>query len=168
MASISEKHVFLWAVIIFFILVIVLFYITKERRHEYKKFAQPIVSGSSLPLPSSQPSQQPFLNNAVRVEEDSGIHTAVRYEDKLFIPKNITIANESGCFVEIQNKSDEIVIPRLGPYDSKEEKGFLYSSIAAHARSLIDPRYGVATQVSFYNKNNLSAIFIVHIDPTCL
>lgn len=159
----SEKNIFLATVFIFFTIIIVLFYVTGGKRIEERGLVQNI-----SPSPSVVPSQAPMQNNTVEVGEDKGIHAAVRYEHGVFNPKNITITNEIGCFVEIQNTSDQNVIPRLGPYTPQEEKGFLYPSIATHENSLIDPRYGTITQLSFYNKNNPSAVFTVSIDPTCL
>jgi len=161
----SEKNIFLVAVFIFFAIIIVLFYVTSGKRIEERGIIQDM---SPLPSSSEMPLQAPTQNNTVKVKEDDGIHAAVRYEHGLFNPRNITITNETGCFVEIQNVSDQDVIPRLGPYIEGKEKGFLYPSIAPDKSSLIDPRYGTITQFFFYNKNNPSAVFTVFIDPTCL
>ncbi len=153
---------FLWVVVIFFAVIAVLFYLTKGIKIQERGLAQ-----SVSPLPSESPVQPPVQYNAVKVQEDNGNHSTVQYEHGSFTPAEITVKNETGCFVEIDNASDQEVIPRLGPYDSKQEKGFLYSSIAAHKNGLIDPRYGNVTQFSFYNKNNSRATFTAHIDPTC-
>lgn len=153
----------LWTIIIFFVCIIILFYVTSGKKIEEKGLVQDI-----SPSPSIIPPYTPEENNAVHVQEDNGIHATVRYEHGLFNPTHITVTNETGCFVEIQNASDQSLVVRLGPYNLKQEKGFLYPSIAPHENSLIDPRYGAITQFSFYNKNNPSATFAVSIDPTCL
>ena len=157
---------FLWVAIIFFAVIAALFYFTKEIKIQERGLTE---SGFPMPLASASesPTQAPPQNNAVRVQEDNGNHSAVRYEHGSFTPAEITVKTETGCFIEINNASDQELIPRLGPYDPKQEKGFLYSPIAAHKNGLIDPRYGSVSQFSFYNKNNPSATFIVHIDPTC-
>ena len=163
MSITSEKNIILLTVIIFFALIAVLFYVTSGKRIEERGLVQEGIS----PSPSVLPLQTPMQKNAVQVQEDSGIHSSMRYEHGSFSPVSIAIANETGCFVEIQNASDEDVVVRLGPYDPQQERGFLYPPIAPHENSLIDPRYGTITQFSFYNKNNPSAIFAVSIDPTC-
>ena len=155
-------------VIIFFILVGILFYATNEKNDEQN---ETINEGNSImpsPIPSEIPVQIIPKRNQVNIQEDKGNNTFVRYEKGLFTPRNITIKNETGCFFEIQNTGDMDVIPRLGPYDPANEKGFLYPRISPHTKSLIDPRYGTDTSESFYDKNNPTADFIVHIDPTCL
>lgn len=159
----SEKNMIFWTVIIFFLCIIILFYITSGKKIEERGFVQHIQAS-----PSIIPPYTPEENNAVHVQEDNGIHAVIRYEHTSFNPKNITVTNEMGCFVEIQNASYQNIAVRLGPYDPKKEKGFLYPLIAPGKSSLIDPRYGAITQFSFYNKNNPSATFSVSIDPTCL
>lgn len=159
----SEKNMILLAVIIFFALVIALFYVTSGKKIEERGLVQ-----NTPPPPSVTPAYTPIQYNAVNVQEDNDIHTTVRYEYGSFSPTMITVANETGCFVEIQNASDQNIAVRLGPYDPKQEKGFLYPPIAPGKNSLIDPRYGTMKEFSFYNKNNPSAVFDVSIDPTCL
>lgn len=153
----------LWTVTIFFVCIIILFFLTSGKKIEEKGLVQDI-----SPSPSIIPAYTPEENNAVHMQEDNGVHATVRYEHGSFNPTHSTVTNETGCFVEIQNASDQSLVVRLGPYDPKQEKGFLYPSIAPHENSLIDPRYGTITQFSFYNKNNPSATFAVSIDPTCL
>ena len=162
----EQKYIY-FAIILFFALIAILFYATRGKRIEERGLVQ---HQSPLPVlsPSQVPTPEPMQNNTVHVQDDDGMNTIVRYDQGHFIPTKITIANETGCFVGIQNASDTDVLVRLGPYNPKQEKGFLYPSIAPHETSLIDPRYGVVTQFSFYNKNNPSAIFTVFIDPTCL
>lgn len=158
---------FIWVAIIFFAVIAALFYFTRGIRIEERGLTQsasPLSPASSL----ESPAETPVRHNGVKVQEDNGNHSIVRYERASFAPAEITVKNETGCFVEIDNASNEEVIPRLGPYDPKQEKGFLYSPIAAHKNGLIDPRYGTIAQFSFYNKNSVRATFIVHIDPTCL
>ncbi len=163
----TEKNIIFFAIILFFTLVVILFYVTMGKKIEERGLVQ-----NASPSPSSIPFQTPWAtpaqNNTVKREENNDIHAIVRYEQGLFNPADITVTNETDCVVEIQNTSDQDVIPRLGPYDPKQEKGFLYPAIAPRQTSLIDPRYGIATQFSFYNKNNPSAVFTVSIDPTCL
>ena len=155
-------------VIIFFILVGILFYATNEKNDEQN---ETINEGNSImpsPIPSEIPVQIIPKRNQVNIQEDKGNNTFVRYEKGLFIPHEITIKNETGCFVEIRNAGDTNVIPRLGPYDPKKERGFLYPAISPRTKSLIDPRYGTDISESFYDKDNPAASFIIHIDPTCL
>lgn len=166
---VEKKYIF-FAIILFFALVAILFYVTTEKRIEDRGLVEnePSSSLSPSPNPSQVPLEKPIQNNAVQVQEDNGVHSTVRYERGLFSPLEITVTNETGCFVEIKNMSDTDVVPRLGPYNPNQEKGFLYPPIVPHESSLIDPRYGEGMQFSFYNKNNSDAQFIAHIDPTCL
>lgn len=159
----SEKNLIFLTVIIFFAIVIALFYVTSGKKIEERGLVQ-----NTLPPPSATPAPTSIQNNAVNIQEDNGIHTTVRYEYGSFNPTMITVANETGCFVEIQNASDQHIAVRLGPYDPKQEKGFLYPSIAPGKNSLIDPRYGTIKEFLFYNKHNPSAVFTVFLDPTCL
>ena len=120
------------------------------------------------PRPLQIPMHNIPKHNSIKVQEDNGGHAVIQYGKGLFTPHEITIKNEIGCFIEIQNADDTDVIPRLGPYNPKKETGFLYPNIPPHTKSLIDPRYGASSSEFFYNKNNPTADFIVHIDPTCL
>lgn len=163
----TEKNNIFFAIILFFALVAILFYVTSEKRIEERGLVQD-VSPSPFLTPFQTPPSTPIQNNAVKIEENNNTHAIVRYEQGSFNPKDITVTNETNCVVNIQNMSNQDVIPRLGPYDPKQEKGFLYPAIAPRQTSLIDPRYGVITQFSFYNKNNPSAVFNVSIDSTCL
>ena len=119
------------------------------------------------PAASEQPIQTTPQKNPVKVMEDQGTHSTVRYMLG-FSPREVTVKNETGCFVDIQNDGDAVLVPRLGTYDPKKEQGFLYPAILAHKSSLIDPRYGTVPRLIFYDKNNPAADFSVHIDPTCL
>ena len=152
------------AAVIFFTLVAALFYFTSRQGIENGSAVQ---SGSPVPSVSEEPQTAP-PNNAVNVKEDTGNHTTVRYEKESFTPRDVTIANETGCFIEIQNESENNLTPRLGPYDPKKERGFSYPPIPPHGKSLIDPRYGAIVNLSFYGKENPGAQFNVHVDPTCL
>ena len=151
------------AIVTFCILIAVLFYATSSKKIEERGLVENV-----LPSPSFLPSQTSVPNNAVQVQEDNLAHATVRYEQGSFSPADITVTHETGCFVEVQNMSDADVVVRVGPYDAKQEKGFLYPPIAPHNSALIDPRHGVITQFSFYNKNNPDAQFKARIDPTCL
>ena len=166
MKLLLEKNRVWWAVIIFFACVALLFYVTRTRQREDGDMVQAILPSAS-PSASEQPAQMPPQNNSVKVREDNGIHSTVRYAHG-FSPREITVKNETGCFVDIQNDGDTTLVPRLGPYDPKKEQGFLYPAIPAHKNSLIDPRYGTGTHFVFYDKNNPAAELSVHIDPTCL
>lgn len=157
----------LWGVvIIFFSLVALLFLLTRGQRiEEHRQVYEPSPSSS----PSSiEPAHEDQPGPAMHVQQDASNHTSVRYANGSFTPPEIMITTETGCFVEIQNKSNRNLVPRLGPYDSHKEQGFLYPPVAPGTHSLIDPRYGTVTTFSFYDKNNSGATFIVHIDPTCL
>ena len=164
----SRKNIFYVVAIIFFILVGILFYVTNEKNNGNNKEIKREIWVTESPTPSEIPVQIIPKSNQVNVQEDKGNNTFVRYEKGLFIPHEITIKNETGCFFEIQNTGNMNVIPRLGPYDPQKEKGFLYPAVSPHTKSLIDPRYGTDASESFYDKNNPTADFIVHIDPTCL
>ncbi|MDP3770579.1 MAG: hypothetical protein U1A25_00280 [Candidatus Sungbacteria bacterium] len=160
-----EKKVLWWAVIIFFAHVAVLFYLTNGLRWEDENVPNTLMS----PTPSATIIPTPLApKNPVKVIEENKQATTVVYENGLFIPHEVAIKNETGCYVMIENKSDADVIVRLGPFDSQKEQGFLYAPVAPGARMAIDPRYGIMTSASFYNKNNQSADFLVHIDATCL
>ena len=159
-----EKNIVWWAVIIFFACVGLLFYATRARQMPDREMVQ---EASPWPRTSEEATQTPPRSNAVKVMEDNGIHSTVRYAHG-FSPAEITIKNETGCFVDIQNDGDTVLVPRLGPYDPKKEQGFLYPAIPAHKNSLIDPRYGTMPRLVFYDKNNPTAELSVHIDPTCL
>ena len=163
----SRKNMLYAVVIIFFILVGILFYATNEKNDKQNGIIHKGNSIMQSPIPSEIPVQIIPKGNQVNVQEDKGNNTFVRYEKGLFIPREITIKNETGCFFEIQNTGNTDIIPRLGPYDPQKEKGFLYPAVSPHTKSLIDPRYGTDTSESFYDKNNPTADFIVHIDPTC-
>ena len=160
-----KENILLRAAIIFFTLVAALFYFTSKQRMENGIAVQ---NGSPVPNVSEEPAQTAPQNNAVNVKEDIGNHTTVRYEKGSFTPREVTIAAETGCFVEIQNESENNLTPRVGPYDPKKERGFLYPPIPPHGKSLIDPRYGTIASISFYGKENPAAQFSVHMDPTCL
>lgn len=160
-----EKNVIFWAVF-FFMSVSVLLYITNDRRADDEELTQeellplPVSSQSTAPIPS-------VPDNGVRVLEKNSLQTTVIYKDGSFHPHEITVKNETSCYIAIENKSGDQVIPRLGPYDPKKETGFPYPAIAPGSTGMIDPRYGMGAQFSFYDKNNPNADFIVHIDPTC-
>ena len=163
-----RENALLWTVLIFFALIGILFYYTSRRVFENQEFAQdqiPSQSPSSSLLPTPLPSKP--ASNAVHVIEDTGEHSTTHYQNKIFIPHTIRITRETGCFVAIENKSNEDVIPRLGPYDAKNERGFLYSPIHPATTGLIDPRYATFAVLSFYNKNRPEASFVVDIDPSC-
>ncbi len=165
MKVLFEKNTLFLGIIVFFACVAILFYFTNERQIKDGQTMQSI-------LPSPSTSQEPPKvvpqHNSVNVIEDNGNHSTVHYEHGLFTPHEVTIKNETGCFIAIQNADNTTIIPRLGPYDAKKEQGFLYPPILPHKDSLIDPRYGKSSQFLFYNRNNPHADFIVHIDPTCL
>ncbi len=162
-----EKNILLGSAVIFFALVAVLFLVTGNKKHQENTQSTPSLS----PSESSSDIPIEFIpqnGSPMKIKENTGNNTAVRYEHGMFTPHEVTITNETGCFVEIQNAGDQNIIPRLGPYDPQKEKGFLYPSIAPGKTSLIDPRYGTGILFSFYEKSNPTADFIVHIDPTCL
>lgn len=168
MKTYFERSILFWSVIIFFALVAALFYFTGG-----KKIQNKTIENQADISPSSSPLEQPIKyipqnGNPMKVKEKQENVTSVRYGNGIFTPSEVTIKNENGCFVEIQNAGDANIIPRLGPYDSQKEQGFLYPSIEPTKTSLIDPRYGTMTTALFYDKNNPTAVFIVHIDPTCL
>ncbi len=156
-------------IVIFFALVALLFYFTSGRTQKDQK-TNPQYSAIPTPASDREPlaTPAPASNGGVKIIEDQGGHVQVRYRERVFSPASVTVKNDNGCFVEIQNASDEIVIPRLGPYTSGKEIGFLYPAIAPRSSALIDPRYGTIHRFSFYNKNNPAAVFSVSIDPTCL
>ena len=160
-----KENILLRAAVIFFTLVAALFYFTSRQRIENGSAIQ---SESSVPNVSEEPAQTAPQNNAVNVKESIADHTTVRYEKGSFAPREVIIANGTGCFVEIQNESENNLTPRVGPYDPKKERGFLYPPIPPHGKSLIDPRYGTIASISFYGKENPTAQFSVHMDPTCL
>ncbi|MDP3778999.1 MAG: hypothetical protein Q8R30_03100 [bacterium] len=168
MKTYFERSILFWAVIIFFALIAALFYFTGSKRLQNDTIENQVKLSPSL-SPSEQPVQYiPQNGSPVQVKEDQENPISVRYANGTFTPSEVTIKNETGCFVEIQNAGDQNIIPRLGPYDPQKEQGFLYPSIAPGNTSLIDPRYGTGAAFSFYDKNNPAASFIVHIDPTCL
>ena len=165
MNALFQRKAIVWSAIIFFACVAILFYMTRGTKIEDKEIVQQI---SPSPSASEEPKQELPQRNTVNVIEDTGNHTTVRYEKGVFTPHEITVTTEQGCFVEIQNQSNTILTPRLGPYDPQKEQGFPYPPIASGATSLIDPRYGATARFSFYAKENSATYFTVYIDPTCL
>ena len=166
MKLLLEKNIVWWTIIIFFASVAALFYATRTRQKEDGNMVQVILPSPS-PSISEQPAQKAPQKNSVKVMEDQGAHSTVRYMQG-FSPREVTVKSETGCFVDIQNDGDMVLVPRLGPYDPKKEQGFLYPAIPAHKNSLIDPRYGTVPRLVFYDKNNPAEDFSVYIDPTCL
>lgn len=163
-----EKNILFFALIIFSVFLSVLFFFTSAERANQGDSA-PRVSASPDSVYDRDSIQTPDTNSPIKVIEDNNSsRSTVRYEHGTFTPIEIVIKSETGCFVQIENASNESVIPRVGPYVHGKEKGFLYPSVAPGGSGLIDPRYGHINQFSFYNKNKPNAVFIVHIDPTCL
>ena len=167
MKSYFERNILFGSAVIFFALVAVLFLVTgnKKPQENTQRTPTPSPSESSSDIPVEFTPQN---GSPMKIKENTGNNTAVRYEHGMFTPHEVTITNKTGCFVEIQNAGDQNIVPRLGPYDPKKEQGFLYPSIPPTKASLIDPRYGTMATASFYDKNNPAASFIVHIDATCL
>lgn len=160
---ISEKNMIIGAVAIFFALIALLFILTSATRSEDNNMVN---TASESRLPSPVYNDQP--GPAMRVEDDQGNHTTVRYMNGSFTPRDVTVSGDPDCFIEIKNESDTTLTPRLGPYDPSKESGFLYTAIDPHASAVIDPRYGAIATLSFYNKHNPSAIFTVHLGLACL
>ena len=155
-------YLFLIPAAIFFAIIAGLFLGTSGSKEASKVIPLESVSSSS-----DNPAEMPS-GNAVRVIEPQANHSVVEYNHGVFTPAMIILKNETGCFVEIKNASDEEVIPRVGPYAAGKESGFLYGTIGPRQSGSIDPRYGTLNDLPFYNKNNPAAVFKVHLDPTCL
>ena len=153
---------FLITAVIFFAIIGGLFLATSG-----SKKANTATPSESL-APSSDNAIETPSGNAVKVIEPPANHSVVEYNHGAFTPAMITLKNETGCFVEIKNASDEEVIPRVGPYVAGKESGFLYGKIGPRQSESIDPRYGTLNDLTFYNKNNPAAFFKIHLDPTCL
>ncbi len=167
MKIMRETSAIWWAVIIFFACLAVLFYVTKGGNQEQSGLTE----DQSL-QPSDSPSAEffppEFQGGSAKVIDDAGDHTRTRYDGVRFNPSEVTIQTETGCFVEVENAGSGDLSMRLGPYDARKQQGFPYLPIASGASGRIDPRYGTGKEFLFYAKENIAAVFIVHIDPTCL
>ena len=92
----SRKNIFYVVAIIFFILVGILFYVTNEKNDKQNGIIHEGNSIMQSPTPSEIPVQIIPKSNQVKIQEDKGNNTFVRYEKGLFIPREITIKNETG------------------------------------------------------------------------
>ena len=117
----SEKNIIYGAIIIFFIFMGLLFHFTNKKNNTDDGGIDERIHVTQSPTPSEIPMQIIPKSNQIKIQEDKGNNTFVRYEKGLFIPGEITIKNETGCFVEIQNVGNTDVIPRLGPYHPQKE-----------------------------------------------
>lgn len=130
-----------------------------------------------IPHPSYEPlgEDTPVFFNRGReirvIEDDKDAKPDVTYTAQGFSPSEIHAdadkPSPSGCMVRIKNASLNELVIRVGPFEAGNEKGVLYTAIAAGERSIIDPRYSNYPKISFYNKHMPMHSFRVMVSPTC-
>lgn len=105
------------------------------------------------------------------IDDDEFTGAMIRYTGVGFMPAEISLtkddAAETSCVIKIQNDTDEELIVRLGPPQEKDNRGFLYSTIAPKKSGIIDPRYSGIFEEEFYNRKNPAHVFSVLLSDFC-
>lgn len=109
----------------------------------------------------------------VQIQDSNSVQISeVHYKDGVFTPQSLSLQRKNpgdpGCLITVVNDSSDLLSIRVGPYEAGKVKGFPYPAIAPGKSGTIDPRYGTIAEISFYSVNTPAAVFLAHLQPTCL